>query len=228
MQKAVVFGIVGLMVGLGVGFFAANSVNRNAAKNISVGQSDNISIPVGGAMSKATQSQAGMQPVVAEALEKAKSEPDNFEAQISAGDMYAQIGSIEKAKEYYDKGAALAPKDFDGNIKVAAAFFDIKQYESASQFYRKALELNSKDVNARTDLGTTYIEGPNHDIDKGIAEYEQSLQIDPKHEPTLYMLGIAYIRKGDTEGAKKTLGQLETANSASPLVAKLKESISKK
>jgi tetratricopeptide (TPR) repeat protein len=227
MQKAVVFGIVGLIVGLGVGFFAANSINRNAAKNVSVAQGD-VSIPMKGAMPNAPAAQGGMQPIVAEALEKAKNEPDNFEAQMSAGEMYAQIGSLEKAKEYYDKGASLAPKDSDGYVKVAAAFFDIKQYESASQFYRKALDLNPKDINARTDLGTTYIEGPNHDIDKGIAEYEQSLQIDPKHEPTLYMLGIAYIRKGDTEGAKKILGQLETANSASPLVAKLKESISKK
>jgi tetratricopeptide (TPR) repeat protein len=142
--------------------------------------------------------------------------------------MYAKIGSIDKAKEFYDKGAALVPNDFDGNVRIAAAYFDIKQYEPAGQYYQKALALNPKDVNARTDLGSTYIEGPNHDIDKGIAEYQQSLQIDPKHEPTLYMLGVAYIRKGDIDSAKKTLSQLETANSASPLVAKLKEGIEKK
>ena len=226
MQKAIVFGIVGLIVGLAVGFFAANSINRNAAKSAPV--AGDISIPVGGAMPNAPATQGGMQPVVAQALDKAEKEPNSFEAQMTAGDMYSKIGSVEKAKEYYDKGAALAPNDFDGNVRIAAAYFDIKQYEPAGQYYQKALALNPKDVNARTDLGSTYIEGPNHDIDKGIAEYQQSLQIDPKHEPTLYMLGVAYIRKGDIDSAKKTLSQLENANSASPLVAKLKEGIEKK
>lgn len=227
MQKAIVFGVIGLIVGLAVGFFGANSINRNAAKTATT-EPGNFSIPVGGAVPNGSASQGGMQPVVAEALDKAKNEPNDFDAQMSAGDMYAQIGSLEKAKEYYDKGAALVPNDFDGNVRTAAAYFDIKQYETASKYYQKALELNPKDVNARTDLGSTYIEGPNHEIDKGIAEYQQSLQIDPKHEPTLYMLGIAYIRKGDIESAKKTLSQLESANSASPLIAKLKEGIEKK
>src|SRR5690242_11680302 len=194
MQKAVVFGVIGLIVGLAVGFFGANTINRNAAKSTAV-MPGNISVPVGGAVPNAPATQGGMQPVVAEALDKAKNEPNNFDAQMSAGDMYAKIGSLEKAKEYYDKGAALAPNDFNGNVRVAAAYFDTKQYETAGKYYQKALELNPRDVNARTDLGSTYIEGPNHDIDKGIVEYEQSLQIDPKHEPTLYMLGIAYIRK---------------------------------
>jgi len=226
MQKAIVFGVVGLIVGLAVGFFGANSINRNAAKSTTV--ASDISLPGGGVIPNASATQGGMQPVVAEALDKAKNEPNNFDAQMSAGDMYAKIGSLEKAKEYYDKGAALAPNDFNGNVRIAAAYFDTKQYETAGKYYQKALELNPRDVNARTDLGSTYIEGPNHDIDKGIVEYEQSLQIDPKHEPTLYMLGIAYIRKGDIDGAKKTLAQLESANSASPLVAKLKEGIEKK
>lgn len=226
MQKAIVFGVIGLIVGLAVGFFGANSINRNAAKSTAVMPGD-ISLPVGGVMPNGSTTQGGMQPVVAEALDKAKNEPNNFDAQMSAGDMYAKIGSLEKAKEYYDKGAALVPNDFDGNVRVAAAYFDIKQYEPAGRYYQKALELNPNDVNARTDLGSSYIEGTNHDIDKGIAEYQQSLQIDPKHEPTLYMLGVAYIRKGDIESAKKTLAQLESANSGSPLVAKLKEGISK-
>ena len=226
MQKAIVFGVIGLIVGLAVGFFGANSINRNAVKSTAV-MPGNISLPVSGAMPNAAATQGGMQPVVAEALDKAKNEPNNFDAQMSAGDMYTQIGSLEKAKEYYDKSVALVPNDFDGNVRIAAAYFDIKQYEAAGKYYQKALELNPKDVNARTDLGSTYIEGPNHDIDKGIAEYQQSLQIDPKHEPTLYMLGIAFIRKGDIDSARKTLAQLESANSASPLIAKLKEGISK-
>jgi uncharacterized membrane-anchored protein YhcB (DUF1043 family) len=35
MQKSILYGIVGLIVGLAVGFIAANSINRNSAQTVS-------------------------------------------------------------------------------------------------------------------------------------------------------------------------------------------------
>jgi adenylate cyclase len=169
-----------------------------------------------------------MQPEVAQALERAKNEPKSFEAQMGAGEMYAQIGSFEKAKDYFQKAAALAPNTFEGDISVANAFFDIRQFEDAEKFYAKALELKPDDIDARTDLASTYIERPNPDFDRGIAEFNESLKFDPRHEPTLYNLAIAYFRKGDVENAKKTAARLEEINPSSQLNQRLKENLSKK
>lgn len=225
MQKHIFFGIGGLVIGLAIGFFAANSINRNAASSESTSQ-----IPTN-ALFAGQQPQnplGGMQPEVAQALETAKNELSNFEAQLKAGRMYEQIGNSEKAKEYFDKAAPLTPGTFKGNIDMANAYFDVKQFETAGKFYEKALEINPKDIDARTDLGTTYIESTNPDFDRGIAAFNESLRIDPKHEPTLFNLAIAYLRKGDLEDARRTASKLEATNPSSPLIAKLKQRLSSK
>ena len=216
MIKNLLVGILGLIVGLAIGFFAANSVSRNAISKTPVSLAVNA-VPGGQAP------QGGMQPEVAKALDEAKNQPESFEAQLKAGGMYAQIGNFDKAKEYFDKAAPLAPNTFAGNVTIANAYFDAKQFELAQKYYEKALAINPNDVDARTDLGSTYIERVNPDFDRGIATFNESLKINPKHEPTLFNLAIAYFRKGDTENAKKAVAQLEQANPSSPLIAPLKQ-----
>ena len=68
------------------------------------------------------------------------------------------------------------------------------------------------DVNVRTDLGITFVERENPDLDRAVKEFQTSLQTDPKHEPTLYNLGIAYYKKGNIVETEKVLTQLESIN----------------
>jgi len=219
MQRNLLIGGLGLIVGLAIGFFAANSVNRNAATRTA-------SSPAANTVAGTQPQQSGMQPEVAKALDDAKNQPDNFEAQLKAGGMYIQVGNSEKAREYFDKAARLAPNTFTGNVTVANAYFDAKQFDLAQKYYEKALAINPNDVDARTDLGSTYIERVEPDFDRGIATFNESLKLNPKHEPTLYNLAIAYFRKGDTENAKKAVAQLEQANPSSQLIGPLKQRLS--
>jgi len=221
MLRNFLFGIIGLIAGLAVGFFAANSVNRNAASRVPTSVAA-ASQPSG---SQGQPPQGGMQPEVAKALDEAKNSPDSFEAQLKAGDTFVQIGNFDKAKEYFDKAAPLAPNTFPGNVTVANAYFDSKQFEAAQKYYEKALAINPNDVDARTDLGSTYIERADPDFERAIATFNESLKINPKHEPTLFNLAIAYFRKGDSEAAKKAVAQLEAANPSSPLLAQLKQRV---
>lgn len=209
-----------MVVGLIIGFFAANSINRREMASASP------STPPANVQTLSQQgqpSQGGMQPEVAAALEQAKNEPSNFDAQIKAGQMYAQIGNMAKAKEYFDRAAPLAPASFEGTVSIANAYFDAKDFESARTFYEKAVAINPNDIDARTDLGTTYIESSSPDYDRGIANFNESLKLDPKHEPTLFNLAIAYYRKGDISNAQKTAARLEEADPSSPLIARLKQ-----
>lgn len=224
MQKHFLFGIIGLIVGLAVGFFGANSINRDAVQPqaIVTGQSLNEQ------SANAQISPGGMQPDVAETLQRAEAEPQNFPVQMKTGDMYARIGRFDKAIEFYKRGIALKPTDFQANIVLANAYFDSQQFEDAEGFYTKALLINPKDVNARTDLGATFVERQNPNYDRAIQEFRTALALEPKHEPTLYYLGIAYSRKGDTENAETVLADLENVNPASELVGKLKQNMAAK
>ncbi len=223
MPKHIIFGIVGLILGLAIGFFAANSINRESAVPQSTAAAPQTTASAGTSLAGP---QGGMQADVAETIAKAEAEPQNFAVQMRTGDMYARIGKFDKAIEYYNRGIGLKPGDFQANIVLANAYFDSRQFEEAAKFYEKALAIKPDDVNARTDFGATFVERPNPDFERAIREFRTALEIQPKHEPTLYYLGVAYLRKGDKQNADVVLAELEKTNPASDLIARLKQNMS--
>lgn len=223
MQGKLLYGVGGLIIGLVAGFFAANSLNRNAT--ISASPSVTADVSNGAVSSASSASPGGMQEDVAQTLEKAEKEPNNFVAQMLAGDMYAQIGRFEKAIEFYSKGVTLNPQNAPANIVLANAYFDSHKFEDAEHYYVKALEVDPNNTNARTDLGATFVERQSPDLDRGIEEFRKALAIDPKSGPAMYYLGIAQLRKGERGEAEKALAELEKIDSQSELVSRLKQNL---
>ena len=227
MQKnSILFGTVGLIVGLAIGFIAANSINRSAVSQpdlASVSPNNTTSVLDHGVKDAPITQQNGALADVQTKLDKANNEPNNFAAQMQAGDMYAQIGKSDEAVQFYEKGVVMNPKNAEANRVLANAYFDTKQFEKAEKHYAIVLELDAKDVDARTDLATTFAERANPDLDRAVAEFRKSLEINPKHEPTLYNLAVVYSRRGDTENAQKLFAQLEQINASSQYVSKLKQ-----
>lgn len=223
------FAAGGLIVGLVIGFFTANSINRNALNQQNLVQSSQSQPNFPQQQSVSVKpSENGMMPQVAETLDAAKNQPDNFQAQTKAGDMYSQIQKFDKAAEFYEKAHQINPNDYDTIVKIGNSYFDLRQFEDAEKWYVQALEKNPGDLNVRTDLGTTFVERKNPDFDRAIKEFQTSLQKNPRHEPTLYNLGIAYFKKGNMEEAQKTLQQFESINPQSELLDRLKQTISQK
>lgn len=218
-SRETLIGSLCLIVGLAGGFFAANTLNRqdvlsNSAATSAAAATQSITVPA-----------SGMQADVTATLTAADSDPQNFAAQMEAGDMYAQIGRFEKAVEYYKRGVVINPSNFHANVVLGNALFDSQQFEEAEAYYSKALQINPNDANARTDLGTTFVERSNPDYVRAIEEFQRARQADPNHLPSLYYLGIATLRKGDRDGARKILADLEKAGPTSDLVARLSQNI---
>jgi tetratricopeptide (TPR) repeat protein len=224
MQGKLFYGAGGLLIGLVLGFFAANSLNRNATV-----AATSTTAPVAGPSSGTSPKQpGGMQADVAQTLQRAESEPENFVAQMQAGDMYAQIGRFDKAIEFYSKGVNLNPQNAPAQIVLANAYFDSAKFEEAEKYYSKALELDPKNVNARTDLGATFVERATPDYERAISEFTRALEIDPKSAPSLYYLGIAHLRKGDRAEAEKVLAEMEKNDPQSELVARFRQNLNAK
>ncbi|MEZ5425750.1 MAG: tetratricopeptide repeat protein [Pyrinomonadaceae bacterium] len=223
------FGIGGLLIGLVIGFVAANSLNRQATVGINqnISQTDDAPFQNPEVDSRVVKEQhsGGMLPEVATTLDKAKNEPENFEAQVQAGDLYLKIQNFAKALEFYQKANQLKPDNYEVIVRIGNSFYDSGQFEQAEKWYEKALEKKPDDVNVRTDLGTTFVERPNPDFDRAIKEFQTSLSTDPKHEPTLYNLAIAQYKTGKVDQARETAGKLEEVNPQSQLLTKLKQII---
>lgn len=225
MKNPVVFGIFGLIIGLVVGFFGANTLNRSNVAPQLAGAVPGMTLPGTQLPAGGQQQQPGgaMMPDVAEAMEKAKNEPDNIEAQTKIGDMYSQIQRFDKAAEFYERAATIKPDDFSVVVRAAGNFFEARQFENAAKYYEKALQIKPGDIDARTDLGATYLERQAPDIDRGIQEFQKSLEIDPKHQPTLFNLAVAYNKKGDKDSFQSTLARLEAVDPNSRYVTRLKQ-----
>lgn len=110
--QRILFGIIGLVAGFIGGFILANSINRNAPPQTLPNQAQ---LAENASLSPNQQNPAqvtAQMPDVAEALERAKNEPNNFEAQMKVGDMYAQINRFDKAVEFFVNANKIKPEDY--------------------------------------------------------------------------------------------------------------------
>lgn len=231
-KENIMFGVIGLLIGSIIGFMFANSINRStidtsATANTSAQSSNsNPALPADhppiGATTGDGQTQGGAAAIqqVSAAIEKAKAEPQNFEAQMTAADLYYQIQRFEEAAKLYEAASKLKPTDAEPFVKAGNAYFDAENYLEAEKWYTEALVKNPKDITARTDLGLTFYLREPRDIDRAIKEYKTSLAINPKHEVTLQNLVIAYREKGDAANLQKTTEELRAVNPSNPALQK--------
>lgn len=229
-KNNLLFAAIGLIIGLVIGFSGANYLNRNAMPPEQTAQNQFPASPPVLNQTVSPQERnprGGMLPDIQIALDKAENEPENYEAQIKAGEMYARIGNFEKALEFFQKAQRVKPNNFEANVSLGNAFFDARQFENAETYYEKALEINPDEANVLTDLGTTLVERKNPNYERAVSLFEKALKIKPNHEPTIYNLGIAYLRMGEKDNARQTLAQLKEANPNSDLIARLEQVINK-
>lgn len=224
------FAIIGLLLGAIIGFTVANKLNRNAdfqpnnPAAIANSGTSNPSLPPDhpsiGTSSNPTTQNAPL-PQVAEAIEKAKKNPNDFEAQMTAADLYYQIQKFEDAAVFYQNANKLRPNEVEPLIKLGNSYFDAEKYEEAEKWYQSALQKTPNDINVRTDYGLTFFLRNPRDVERAIKEYKISLGIDPKHELTLQNLALAYNEKKDSENLQKTLETLKSVNPNNPAIKEL-------
>lgn len=226
-KKNILFAIIGLLIGLIIGFFVANTINKNAVNNQIAAQNPSAPItnPDNEPQMQGQPPTGGMLADVQKTIDKAKNEPENFEAQIEAGKMYAQIQKMDEALAFFQKAQQIKPDDFDANVFLGNAFYDAGQFENAETYYQKALQIKPDDVTVQSDFATTFLQLKSPDYQRALKEFDKALKLNPKHEPTLYNMALTYQRMNDKENAQKTLERLKSANPGSTLIPKLEQAL---
>jgi tetratricopeptide (TPR) repeat protein len=225
-KENVLFVIIGLLGGMIIGFVFANSVNQRAVAPIAGEAMPGGPLPAGHP-NVPGGGNGGMQPEIQAAIDQAKSDPNNFDAQLKAAEFYYQIQRFDGAIEFLKRANELKPDSREVIVHLANAYFDSGKYEESEKWYVAALAKKADDVNVRTDLGLTFIfrEKPNYD--RAIQEFQKSLEVDPNHPQTLQNLTVAYTKKGDAANANQTLSKLEGLDPSNDSIAKLREDIKK-
>ena len=236
-KESIMVGILCLVVGLVVGFMGANSLNRSTATQMPAATtpqmggagpvSGNPALPPDhpplGTSGGSDVPQGGPRPEVMAAIDKAKAAPKDYEAQMTAADLYYQIQKFDDAAKYYEAASKLKPNEIEPMVKAGNAYFDGEKYEQAEKWYMLSLQKDPSNVNVRTDLGLTFFQRTPRDIDRAIKEYKASLAIDSSHEITLQNLAIAYSETGDKDALAQTIAKLKSVNPSNPVVTKAEQ-----
>jgi len=121
--------------------------------------------------------------------------------------MPEQMPSLEQLKQMADKTAAPLlqqlqsdPKNAELLMQIAYVYKAAHQFKEATSYFDRSLQIDPENVVARTEMASClYYTG---DVDKAIAQLQQSLKYDPKHAGTLFNLGmIRWKGKSDAPGA---------------------------
>jgi tetratricopeptide (TPR) repeat protein len=220
------YGIIGLLTGLIIGYIGADAINRSAPAPAasqslgSAGGSDGSGVelpadhpPTGasGASGDAGSpgSSVGPQGDVMAAIEQARKEPTNYDAQMKAAALFEQIGRGDGALEFYERAAQAKPSDAGLLVKLGNAYFDQKKFADAEKWYLASLKLDSRNATVWLDLGASYYMREPRELDKAIAAYRSALKADPRNEKSLQSLTRALLDKGDKAAARESLKQLE-------------------
>jgi tetratricopeptide (TPR) repeat protein len=99
------------------------------------------------------------------------------------------------------------PSNAAPRVQLGNLYFDAERYEEAVRWYSDALRLDATDVNVSTDLGVSYYY--TNQPDKALAQFDQSLKLDPKHAKTILNVGIVKaFGKQDLAGAQEAWEQV--------------------
>lgn len=223
------FGIIGLLAGFMIGFFFANSVNQSALISPppqAAQQTSGAGLPSGHPSIPGAPG-GGSVPEVSAAIENARQNPNDFEAQMKAAELFYQIQRFEGAIEFLKRANELQPENVEVLVNLANANFDAGKYDEAEKLYGRVIQKRPEDLNVRTDKALTLLfrEPPNYD--GAIQELKFVLEKDPKHVLALQNLTVAYTKKADKANASATLTRLEQADPSNSAIARLREEIGK-
>jgi len=178
-RENLLFAIIGILLGFIVGFMLASSMSQKPTQQLTAASqglpADHP--PIAG--QNAPDPQA-MRAQVAAQLEKAKNEPNNFDAQMTAAKLYYQIGRYDQAIEFLLKANTLKPTDYQAVVFLGVANLDAEHYEQAEKWYRAAMKMKPDDVMVLAGLAdATLKKGDAKAAEDAIAKLEK---VDPNSE----------------------------------------------
>jgi tetratricopeptide (TPR) repeat protein len=180
-RENLLFGIIGILLGFIVGFMFASSMSQKTqqAQLASAGQSMPADHPPVGAQNPSGNPDE-VRAQVTESIEKARNEPQNFEAQLKAAELYYQIGRYDQAIEFLLKANQLNPTDYRTIVILGMVNLDAGHYDTAEKWYRAAMKMKEDDIMVAAGLAeATLQKGDAKGAEEAIAKVEK---IDPNNQ----------------------------------------------
>lgn len=237
-NSSIAFIILALIAGFAGGFMLANKLNGSeiASLRAQAGQQPSANSSQPQNTSDTTISNDELKSKIAEADKN----PGNFAYQKNLGVSLYRYASMKQdndllaeAIRILTRANGLDGKDFDvlvalGNAHFDVAFFkkDAAEFQIARDLYTKALEQKPGDADVRTDFGLTYFLQQPPAYDKAVAELQQVIGANPKHDRAMQFLVQTYVKQGKITEADKMIAKIIELNPTNPAITDLRSQIS--
>ncbi len=161
------YAIIGLLLGLIIGYAGTNSLNGAAPTPAANNSTQSASLPPDhpstaqqeGAESAPANAQAGGgQGDVMAAIEQARKDPTNFDAQMKAAELFRQINRHEGELEFYERAVKVKPNDFNLLTRFGDANLALQRYDEATKLYQQALKSNPRHEVTLQNLALSLVE----------------------------------------------------------------------
>lgn len=233
-NKFIWLSVLGVAISFIGGFLLANALNRSELDSL---RAENVRLKENQANSASGEDLTDEE--IRQRIAESDQNPSNFSFQKNLGIALYRYAAMKKNADLLADVARilrraheLNPKDYEILVALGNLHFDIgyfkkenEQFQKAREFYQKALEQRPNDVDVRTDLGLTYFLETPSGTEKAIAEFQKSLQENPKHEKTLQFLIQALLKEGKKDKAESYLAELKEINPNSPTLAEMEKEV---
>jgi tetratricopeptide (TPR) repeat protein len=182
-RENLLFAIIGILFGFIVGFIFASTMSQKygpgqGTPNLGASAAQSVPAdhpPVGS--QNAVSDPAAVREQVTSSIEKARKDPNNFEAQVEAGKLFYQIQRYDQAIEFWVKANQLKPTDYNTVVLLGMGNLDAGHYDVAEKWYRAALKMKQDDVMVLSGLAAaTLSRGDAKAAEDAIAQLEK---VDP-------------------------------------------------
>jgi tetratricopeptide (TPR) repeat protein len=211
-----IVGAIGLVFGFAISFFLTQRINRDNPGAA-------VGVPGAPSMGGSGGQQAGMAQVQ-QTIEKAKADPNDFDAQVAAAKMFNQIGRVKETVEYLEKAYTASPERFNG-LEAAAFvgqyYFEEKNYPQAEAWFNRAIKAEPGKADYYVALAETFVQRDPPQPDRAIDYIQQALKVDPKSGHAMGHLVEAYALKKDAKSAEDTLKRLKETDPSNDRLTKL-------
>ena len=192
-RESLLYLVIGLLLGLGIGVVFASVLNQRDAQRAEINGAQDLPP---GQPSGSRVNPEGAQAAVTATVEQARKEPGNFDAQLKAAELYYQIQRFDPAIEFLLKANKLRPDDYETIAGLGVVNLDAGHFEEAEKWYRAAIAKKSDDVAVLAGLCASTLElGKVKAAEDAIAKLEK---VDPTStDLPQFREKLASLKSGD-------------------------------
>jgi cytochrome c-type biogenesis protein CcmH/NrfG len=178
------FAIIGVLLGFIVGFIFASTMNQRYGPTGATGMSASQNLPPDHPpIQSGGDDQQNPQQMFAQvqaAIAKARSDPKDFDAQVTAAKLEYQVQRYDQTVEFLLKANQLKPDNYEVLAMLGEANMEAAHYDQAETWYKAALAKKPGDVSVLASLAFMYLQkGDAKEAEKAIANLEKA---DPSNQ----------------------------------------------